>query len=119
MDKKPDFTTWKGWVLPILVGGTQFLAVSLSMYTAKKKGTVKKKDSDPNSMAAQMEQMQGMMKWIMPVMIGFFTATFQAGVGIYWLTSTIFGIFQQKYVNFSAPLGTPSTWRYEEDHPRT
>jgi YidC/Oxa1 family membrane protein insertase len=51
-------------------------------------------------MMAQMEQMQKMMLWMLPLMIGFFTATFPAAVGIYWLTSTVFGIGQQKLVNW-------------------
>lgn len=84
-------------VLPILVGGAQFLAVKLSMVAAKKKAT---KKPAAEGMAGQMEQMQKMMLYVLPVMLGIFTASFPAAVGIYWLTSTIFGIFQQKLVNF-------------------
>jgi len=62
-------------------------------------------------MADQMQQMQRMMVWVMPLMIGFFTATFPAGVGIYWLTSTIFGIGQQKFVNWQ--LDKPKVKRKE------
>lgn len=87
-------------VLPILVAGAQFLAIKLSFAAAKKKQPTKKKKDAPEGVAAQMEQMQKMMLYVMPLMIGFFTATFPAGVGIYWLTSTVFGIFQQKLVNW-------------------
>jgi YidC/Oxa1 family membrane protein insertase len=85
-------------VLPVLVASAQFLAVKLSFIAAKKKKQATNKVAK-EGMAAQMEQMQKMMLYVMPLMIGFFTATFPAGVGIYWLTSTIFGIFQQKLVN--------------------
>lgn len=90
-------------VLPLLVGGAQFLAIKLSFIANKKKQShkpVKKAKSQPEGMAGQMEQMQKMMQYFLPVMLAFFTATFPAAVGIYWLTSTIFGIFQQKLVNY-------------------
>ena len=97
------------WVLPVLVAVAQFIAIKLSLAAAKKqqpakevetkKGKKSKKDDEPDMMA-QMEQMQKMMLWMLPLMIGFFTATFPAAVGIYWLTSTVFGIGQQKLVNW-------------------
>lgn len=95
------------WVLPVLVALAQFVAIKLSMAVAKKQQVLKavekvtknKKEKAPD-MAGQMEQMQKMMLWMLPLMIGFFTATFPAAVGIYWLTSTVFGIGQQKLVNW-------------------
>ncbi len=95
------------FVLPVLVAVAQFIAIKLSMAAAKKQqnenGVTKskktKKDDAPDMME-QMEQMQKIMLWMLPLMIGFFTATFPAAVGVYWLTSTIFGIGQQKLVNW-------------------
>lgn len=97
------------WVLPVLVAAAQFTAIKLSLAAAKKqqpakavevkKGKKDKKEKEPD-MGEQMEQMQKMMLWMLPLMIGFFTATFPAAVGIYWLTSTVFGIGQQKLVNW-------------------
>ncbi len=94
-------------VLPVLVGAAQFLAIKLSMIAAKKNNDNKSKGKDKKAntggvegMQAQMEQMQKMMLWMLPVMIAVFTATFPAAVGVYWLTSTIFGIGQQKLVNW-------------------
>ncbi len=87
-------------VLPILVAVAQYVAVKLSFIAANKKKKVSKSNAPAEGMTAQMEQMQKMMLYVMPLMIGFFTSTFPAGVGIYWLTSTIFGIFQQKLVNW-------------------
>ncbi len=98
-----DFLMWQldkpeKMFLPVLVGVAQFLAIKLSMISAAKKKKTEKAVANPQ--ADQMAQMQKMMLYVMPVMIGFFTSTFPAGVGIYWLTSTIFGIFQQKLVNW-------------------
>lgn len=107
-------------VLPVLVAGAQFLAIKLSMSAAKKqqpekavatKGKKKKKEDKEPGMEGQMEQMQKMMLWMLPLMIGFFTATFPAAVGIYWLTSTVFGIGQQKMVNYQ--LDKPQVRRKE------
>ncbi len=91
------------YVLPFLVGGAQFLAIKLSMAQIKKrnKGKKIKPVEKQEGLAGQMEDMQKMMLYIMPVMIGVFTATFPAAVGIYWLTSTVFGVGQQYLVNWT------------------
>lgn len=110
------------WVLPVLVAGAQWVAIKLSMAAAQKqkdskvvetskKGKKKKADDAPDMMA-QMAQMQKMMLWMLPIMIGVFTATFPAAVGIYWLTSTVFGIGQQKLVNWQ--LDRPQVRRKED-----
>ena len=86
-------------LFPLLVAGAQYVAISLTMNHKKKQPQPKKKKESEKGMADQMEAMTGMMKYAMPVMIGFFAATFPTALGLYWLTSTIFGIFQQKLVN--------------------
>jgi len=59
----------------------------------------KEKDKKGKGMAAEMAMASNMMTYIMPVMIAVFTASLPAGVGIYWGTSTIYGIIQQIFVN--------------------
>jgi YidC/Oxa1 family membrane protein insertase len=94
-------------ILPLIVGGAQFLAIKLTLTTNKKttnkKTVTKKKDPESFSdgMADQMANMQSMMLWVMPAMIAFFTLTFPAGVGLYWFISTVFGVGQQKLVNYN------------------
>lgn len=89
-----DLTRRNLIALPIIVAVAQWGAVKLSMVRAKKRS----QDTGAKTMG-QMEQMNKMMLWVMPAMMGFFTATFPAAVGIYWLTSTIFSIGQQWFVN--------------------
>ncbi len=89
-----NLTTRNIIVLPIIVAVAQWGAVKLSMVRAKKRS----KDTGTKT-PSQMEQMNKMMLWVMPAMMGFFTATFPAAVGVYWLTSTIFSIGQQWFVN--------------------
>ena len=93
-------------VLPLLVGGLQFIQMQLAFARAqkKKKNTPskkpakKKKDNAPD-MQDQMKMANNMMKYFMPAMIAFFTASLPAGVGLYWGTSTTYGILQQLVVN--------------------
>jgi YidC/Oxa1 family membrane protein insertase len=91
-----DLTKINIIILPIIVGGLQFLQMKL---TLGKTNTNKpaKKDETPNPMAG----MSKMMQYAMPVMIAVFTASLPAAVGFYWGTSTLFGIGQQFFVNKS------------------
>ena len=98
-----DLTQPNKYILPIIVGGAQWFAFRMTMLRQKKaqdstKPTKKKKNGAP-SMQDQMAQMNVIMQWALPVMIAFFTSIMPAGVGIYWVTSTVFGIIQQWFVN--------------------
>ncbi len=87
-----DLTSPNFYVLPLIIGGLQFVQMKLSfMKNAKKQ--------DGNEMAMA----NNMMIYIMPVMIALFTASLPAVVGIYWGTSTIYGIIQQLVVNKGGP----------------
>jgi YidC/Oxa1 family membrane protein insertase len=77
------------YVLPLIVGLLQFVQMKLTM--AKTAGGKKK--------GKEMAIANNMMTYMMPVMIAVFTASLPAGVGIYWGTSTFYGIFQQYFVN--------------------
>ncbi len=99
-------------VLAVIIAVAQWGAIKLSFVRAKaradKDGTkVVKKEG----VMGQMQQMNRMMLWMMPAMIGFFALSFPAGVGVYWLTSTILGIFQQQLVNWQ--LDRPQVRRKE------
>lgn len=39
--------------------------------------------------------MSNTMMWMMPVMTGFFTLTLPAGIGLYWIISSVIQIIQQ------------------------
>ena len=86
-----DLTQPEWIVLPILVGVAQWIALWLSFRRQK---------NSPAPLPSTMQKMQGFMQWGLPVMIAFFTATFPAGVGLYWLVSTVFGVGQQWWINY-------------------
>ncbi len=80
------------YVLPLIVGGLQFIQMHMMMGANAKK---KSKDGKPNEMAMA----QNIMLYVMPIMIAVFTASLPAGVGLYWGTSTLYGIIQQYFIN--------------------
>jgi YidC/Oxa1 family membrane protein insertase len=86
-------TKKNAFILPIIIGGLQFIQLKLSMANNQKPKKGEK--------ASDTEMMQNMMIYMMPAMIAVFTASLPAGVGLYWGTSTLFGIGQQLIVNKS------------------
>jgi len=80
-------------VLPILVFVTMFLQQKLlSPQTKKPEPGKKNQKPDPT---AQMNQT---MQYTMPIMFGFFSLQFSAGLSIYFVLANIIGIFQGWYV---------------------
>lgn len=77
-------------VFPLIVGALQFLQMQLMMIKNKK---------STSKLPSEMEMTNKMMKYIMPIMIAVITAQTPAAVGLYWGTSTIYGILQQLVVN--------------------
>jgi len=101
-------------ILAVLITGAQWGAIKLSLISAKRKA---EKNGDKivvkkEGVQGQMQQMNKIMLYVMPLMIGFFALSFPAGVGVYWLFSTVFGIFQQKLVNWQ--LDQPQVKRVRE-----
>jgi YidC/Oxa1 family membrane protein insertase len=84
------------YVLPIMIAGLQFLQMKLSL--AKNK-LVAPGNGEKNPTMDSMRMMNNMMIYVLPVMIGFFAASMPAAVGLYWGTSTLFGIGQQLVIN--------------------
>jgi len=85
------------FALPLLLALTQFIQMKLALHHSKK--TQAQKPAGDSAMADAMQSMNKMMPYFLPLMIGFFSLSLPAGVGIYWGTSTLFGIAQQFIVN--------------------
>jgi YidC/Oxa1 family membrane protein insertase len=84
-----DLTKVNAIFLPIIIGLLQFAQIRLSFAKAKPAA---------QSQAALMNKM---MQYVLPVMIGVFSAGLPAAVGFYWGVSTLFAIGQQIVVNRS------------------
>ena len=82
---KPDSSP----LLPILVGGSMFLMQKMSTMPA----------ADPRQASTNR-----MMLWMMPLMFGFFTFQFPAGLALYWIVSNLVGIIIRGFVTGWEPL---------------
>lgn len=101
---QPDPT----YVIPILAGVTQLL-LSLMIApgaeqpdivpndSAQKK--VQKENEKEEDIAEMASSMQKQMLFIMPIMTGFIAIKFPAGLGLYWIITTVVSIAQQWYVS--------------------
>lgn len=89
-----DLTKINLYVLPLIVGGLQFLQMKLTMVNR-----VPSTDKANKDLASQFAAANKMMIYVLPVMIAVFTASLPAGVGLYWGTSTLYGTIQQLFVN--------------------
>lgn len=99
-----DLTKIDIYFFPIVVGLLQFTQMKLAFHRKKKKDEPKKekkpaKKGAKQDLSADMEKANKMMAYFMPIMIAFFTASVPSGVGLYWGTSTLYGIIQQIFVN--------------------
>ena len=95
-----DLTKINLFVLPLIVGGLQFVQMKLALARTKKAQRESKEIAPKKK--NEMDTASSMMLYFMPVMIAVFTASTPAGVGIYWSTSTLYGIGQQIAVNRKA-----------------
>jgi YidC/Oxa1 family membrane protein insertase len=79
------------YVLPVLVFATMFVQQKL-MSPAKKKddGKKKKQQEDSNPLGGMSQSMQ----YTMPIMFGFFSLSFPAGLSVYFILSNVIGIGQ-------------------------
>lgn len=89
----PGFALTPALLIPILSGLSQW--VSTKLMTANQPMTNKSADEE-NTMASSMKMMNNMM----PFMSAFFCITMPAGLGIYWVATSVVMIIQQLVLNF-------------------
>lgn len=85
-----DMTKPDPWILPIIAGVTQF---ALSYLTTPPKK--RQPGEEPDATAMMTKQ----MVYFMPIITIFIGRGMPAGLVIYWIVTTLFGILQQIYVN--------------------
>lgn len=79
------------FLLPVLVGA--------SMWLMQKMTTMP-------SINQQQASTNKMMLWMMPLMFGFFTLNFEAGLALYWIVSNVVGIVVQGFITGWTPITT-------------
>lgn len=88
----PGFALTPALLIPILSALFQWLSTKLM--TANQPMTNKSQDEE-NTMASSMKMMNNMM----PLMSAFFCVTMPAGLGIYWVATSVIMIIQQLILN--------------------
>ena len=79
------------FALPILVGATMWLQQKMTM-------------GSQTATTPQQQQTNQIMLWMLPIMFGFFTFQFPAGLAVYILFSNLVGIVIQYYVGGRQPV---------------
>jgi YidC/Oxa1 family membrane protein insertase len=76
-------------IFPLLAGATTFVQTKMLQIPPA---------PNPTEQEAQTQQMQKMMVWMSPLMIGYFALNVPAGLGLYWFIGNCVGIIQQYFV---------------------
>ncbi len=95
---------WQYYLIPVITGALQFWQGKVSMPAPQPKTnelvkTGEKKDEKPSTAADFQKAMNMQMKFIFPVMIGYFSYNFPAGLALYWNIFSLFSILQYRKLN--------------------
>lgn len=84
--------------------GNLFLAVLVGVATWLQQKTTYPARTPMNP---QQQQQQQMMLWMLPLVFGWFTLSFPAGLGVYWLASTVITVVLNYFAYGPKQLGLP------------
>lgn len=91
---------WYYYLIPIVTGVLQYLQVQVSMPQQPASTTaLAEKNTDPNKKSDSddfQKAMNTQMKFIFPLMIGWFSYTLPTGLSLYWNIFSLFSILQYK-----------------------
>lgn len=91
---------WKLYWIPFVVAIVQFIAMKLSFAQLKKKQSPNKKaEGFMGDFQNEMQKMNGVFLYVLPVIVLVTTFIMPVAVGLYWFISTVISIFQQWIVN--------------------
>lgn len=93
--------SWKWYFIPVVVAIVQFFAMKLAFANMKKKKATQTKTPEGfmGEFQNEMQKMNGVFLYVLPVIVLITTFIMPIAVGLYWFISTIFGIGQQWIVN--------------------
>jgi YidC/Oxa1 family membrane protein insertase len=89
------------YILPVLAGVSQFILSKMMNPTkalAIKKNDSKEEKKDKQDFAEAMQEVQGQMVYMMPIMTTVISLNFPSGLALYWVIGNIFSIIQQYYI---------------------
>ncbi len=95
--------TWIYLLIPLITGILQYFQAQASMPPTKTTAAVvpagKDKDKKADGQGDFQKAMNTQMKYLFPIMIGWFSYTLPVGLALYWNVFSIMGIMQYKKVN--------------------
>jgi len=89
------------YALPIIAGITQFVLSKMMIPTKAlviKKNDSKEEKKDKQDFAETMQEVQGQMVYMMPVMTTIVSLQFPSGLALYWIVGNLFSIVQQYFI---------------------
>lgn len=89
--------TSKSAIIAILAGLTQYIQLRFS--PSMKKAPDEKAVAKVGDAGDMMENMQKSMKYTLPILITFFAWAVPAAVALYWVTTNVFTIVQEWWIN--------------------
>lgn len=87
---------WFYYLIPVLTGVLQYLQVQVSMPSAPAKAIEVKQEKKPDNSGDFQKAMNTQMKFIFPLMIGWFSYTLPVGLSLYWNIFSLFSILQYR-----------------------
>lgn len=88
------------YILPIITGATQFITMKLTQVKQQQKvHDITPSDKKEPKQMKEIEQATKSMTYLFPVLIAWIAMGYPAGLALYWIFSTIFGIGQQLILN--------------------
>ncbi len=96
--------TWLYLLVPLVTGILQYFQAQVSMPKASTTSLVvtkdgKDKDKKPDGQGDFQKAMNTQMKYMFPIMIGWFSYTLPVGLALYWNIFSIMGIMQYRKTN--------------------
>ena len=98
--------SWVYFAVPIITGVLQYFQNKVTMpdtTPAKKDEDDKEEKSEPGMGEEFQKAMSTQMKYVFPVMIGYFSYTLPLGLSLYWNIFSIFSIIQH-YMHHKTPI---------------
>ena len=89
-----DISKKGNWILALLAGAFQFYQSKMMLDQQKNIRPAPVKSATPDFSTAMTQQ----MTYIMPAVTVFISYTLPAGLALYWITTTVFSIIQQRIV---------------------
>ena len=105
---------WWYYLIPVITGILQYFQASVTMVTpvaapAKKDKNGKDIEKKPDTGEDFQKAMQTQMKYMFPVMIGFFSYNFPVALSLYWNVFSIFSIIQAVKTSKTAMVKSESS----------